>query len=112
MVNNSVGYDAGEVVGGHVDGSSAGAASGTLHADGFDMGCDGGGTPLGRSATLGGADASSAAATCATLLTSWISARWCHRYLGEDMERGEGRGVGSWEWAVSGGGVKRRWGER
>jgi len=110
MVNDSIGYHAWEVVRGHGDGSSAGATSGTFHTDGLDVLCDGGGAPLGWSTTLSGADASAAAATCATLLTSWISARWCHRYLCKDMERGEGRGFGIWEWTVSGGGAKGRWG--
>ena len=110
VVNDSVRYHAWEVVGCYSNGSSAGAASGTLHTDGFDVRCDGGGTPLGRSTTLGGADASASAATCAALLTSWISARWCHRYLCEDTGRGEGRvlGIGSGWYLVVG--AKRRWG--
>ena len=97
MVYYTVGYHTWKVVGGDRDGSSAGAAPGTLHADGFNVRRDSGSGSLGRSAALGG-DAASAA-TCAALLTPWVAARWCHRYLDDDM--GEGK-EGFWRLRVSG----------
>ena len=100
MVDDSLRYHTREVVGGDIDNPSAGAESRALYADGLDVLCDGG-SILGWPATWG--DTASAAATCAALLTSGISARWSHRYLDEGLNRGgevfgslKASGAGTW----------------
>ena len=78
MVYNGIGDLAREMVGSDRDWPSRRAISGTPFADGFDVLGDIG-SILGRPATL--ALTSSAAATGAALLASWVSTWRCHSRL-------------------------------
>ena len=92
MVDDTLRYHTREVVGRNVDRPSAGAVSGTLYADGFNVRSDVGGI-FGWTATW--TDTTSATATGAALLTSWVSSRGSHWYL---RLSGEGRrGLRIWE---------------
>ena len=75
MVDDGLWYHTREVVGGDNQRFSISAKSRTFYTDGLDMGSDRGGV-LRRSTTL--AEASSASATCAALLTSGITSRGSH----------------------------------
>ena len=78
VVDDTLRYHTREVIGGDRDGPSTAAVSRALYTDGFDVGSDVGGI-LGGSTTW--TEVASAAATCAALLTSWVSSGRSHRYL-------------------------------
>ena len=92
MVDDTLRYHTREVIRCDWYGSSSSATSRTLHTDGFDVGSYGRGV-WGRTATLIEAT-STAAATCAALLTSGITARRGHTYLDDGLEGGRGKGFG------------------